>query len=125
MPFAKAQVTGAYAIVHLRHSKPAIVRLRLKGPGKFEYNKPDVTNMVRWLHARFFAADLAGIRVLNWRLDCNGSWYDNFREGAARSMLTSIACSMAEERMFPVVGNHCRSCLTQACRIALEERKVA
>ncbi len=124
LSFGRNRVVGDYAVVS-RPRKPQpvyIVRLHLRPPKvfhSFQVRQPDITNMTRWLHFRFFD-EAPVVRVLNWVLDRDLFWLDSFVEQPVHHMLNSLASNIADERRFPSPGAHCKNCQTLACQRALK-----
>ena len=130
LAFARANVRGEYSVCSFAHRKPLsyIIRLRLTvAPATLKNPRPDLINMARWLHLTTFEPSLPNIRVYNYTLieENAETWLDVYEEAPVRSMLSSVAYNIADERLFPNVGNHCETCQTAACVQAFNLRIMA
>lgn len=120
--FSKAAISGEYAVLKRRARKAGddliILRLREKDDrGSKEYLRmPDATDYARWLHLRMFEPSVNTIRILNWCVESEQSWFtDLVDQVRTKSALANFLEYTVSGNGVPSPGSHCNSCLTQAC----------
>lgn len=107
-------ITGEYAIIQRRKGYGPYWVLNVIPSRLKLYDKPHIDMLCKWLHAKTYHLDIG---VFNLPLLSGKEWKtDNLFEPVVYNWIYSIIGQIKNKLIFPVIGNHCNSCVSKKCK---------